>query len=139
TVADPKSGLAIAAVLLDRLGAVTDRVVRGARQVYGTAPDRREARLDRVRRRRPGEDIAPGIAGVPQPYVARAQRRATPDRRDEQRPARCVVAGGHVDDEQRTAHRGPCDEPAPQLPHDLGLAAGGEPRSVAHPVPLRAA
>src|SRR2546422_11762074 len=74
------------------------------------------------------------MAGVPQPYVARDQCRAPPDRRDEQRPARRVVAGGHVDDEQRTAHRGPRDEPAPQLPHDLGLAAGGERRSVAHPV-----
>ncbi len=71
---------------------------------------------------------------MPEPHVTGHERRPTPDRRDEQRPARRVPPRGDVDHEQRAAHRRPRHEPAPQLAHDLRLAARREHGAVACPV-----
>src|SRR3989449_701122 len=134
TVHDPQNGLAVAAGLLDRLGVAAEFVGCGARQLDGPTPHGRELRLDRVGCRRPGEDVTPRVAGVPQAHVARHELPARPYAGDDERKARGVVPRGDIDDEQRAAHRGPSHEPAPQLTHDLGLAAGRERGSVAHPV-----
>src|SRR5207253_2208922 len=134
TVHDPQNGLAVAAGLLDRLGVAPEFVGCGARQLDGATPHGRELRLDRVGCRRPGEDVTPRVAGVPQAHVARHELPARPYAGDDERKARGVVPRGDIDDEQRAAHRGPSHEPAPQLTHDLGLAAGRERGSVAHPV-----
>src|SRR5205807_709030 len=107
TVHDPQNGLAVAAGLLDRLGVAPEFVGCGARQLDGATPHGRELRLDRVGCRRPGEDVTPRVAGVPQAHVARHELPARPYAGDDERKAWGVVPRGDIDDEQRAAHRGP--------------------------------
>src|SRR5207247_10973338 len=115
----------------ERLRVTAELVRRGARQLDRPAPRRGEARLHRVGRWRPGEDVAPRVSGVPQPDVAGHELRPPPDRGDEDRPARRVIPRRYVDDERRAAHGGPRHEAAAQLADDFGLAPGAEHGAVA--------
>src|SRR5260370_5009447 len=68
---DAQDRLAITARLLDRLRLAAELVRRRLRQLDPAAPAHPAARLDRVRRGRAGQDVAPGVAGRPPPDVAR--------------------------------------------------------------------
>jgi hypothetical protein len=86
----------------------------------GSARALHHHRLDRVGRGRPGEHVAPAVAGLPEPGVV-AQHPDAHAERGEQEPRR-VEPGGDVDPEATERDRGPARELTAHLLDDPRLA-----------------